>query len=121
MNEQLNKFRPPQSADIMPEVAYGTFSYAKNHSCKMWMRALPVEGNETNYKEFCASTIENLLNYGFRLCFYDKRTKIIKIDNHNLGKHNFFVVESVHGKKFMLFSCGMNQNNAEQFIGILPL
>lgn len=116
--EKLNdKFRLPIPSDVMDCVSLGSLSYAHKKSCEVWLRMLPQDENGKSLP-FSAKVVEELLKYGFRLCFDDVRNKMIKIGEHNLGKRDFLVVESMHGKKFIIFSCGMSEI---YFIGIVAL
>ena len=104
----------------MDFVRYGSLSYGHLQSCDLWLRVAPCD-EDGKKLPFDGNVIANLLKYGFRLCFADVRQKIIKIGEHNLGKRDFLVAESVHGKKFMIFSCGMSDQEPDMFIGIVPL
>ncbi|MBQ8437037.1 MAG: hypothetical protein IJX20_05250 [Alphaproteobacteria bacterium] len=110
-------FRTPIPSDVMDCVRYGSLCYDHMKSCNVWLRIAP---NDETGKElpFNADVIKGLLKYGFHLCFDDMRQKVIKIGEHNLGKRDFFVAESMHGKKFIIFSCGMSEI---YFIGIVAL
>ena len=120
MKELNNKFRSPIPSDVMDDVSYGSLCYGHMQSCNLWLRVVPSD--ETGKKlPFTVEVIEKLLKYGFRLCFTDVRKKLIKVDEHKLGKRNFLVAESMHGKKFIIFSCGMSEAEPDMFICIMPL
>ena len=120
MKNLNDKFRPPIPSDVMDCVRYGSLCYENKKSCNVWLRVAPQD-DDGKVLPFNADVIKGLLKYGFRLCFEDVRQKVIKIGKHNLGKRDFFVVESMHGKKFIIFSCGMSEQTPDMFIGVMPL
>ena len=120
MNSHNDNFRSPVPSDVMDCVRYGFLSYGDRQGCDMWLRIAPSD-EVGKILPFNGEVIASLLKYGFRLCFYDVRQKIIKIGEHNLGKKDFFIAESMHGKKFMIFSCGMSEQETNMFIGIVAL
>lgn len=119
--ENLNdKFRSPIPSDVMDCVRFGSLCYEHKKSCEVWLRVAPQDENG-KILPFNANVIGGMLKYGFRLCFDDVRNKLIKIGEHNLGKREFFVVESMHGKKFIIFSCGMSEQMPDMFWAVMPL
>jgi len=120
MKNFSNAFRPPIPSDVMDCVRYGSLCYDHMKICNVWLRIAPHDETGNNLP-FSTEVINGLLKYGFHLCFEDVRQKVIKIGEHNLGKRNFLVAESMHGKKFIIFSCGMSEYAPDLFIAVMPL
>ena len=109
----LDGFRPPQPADLMDNVSLCTYPWSNHISVKMWGCLAPKDEAGKSH-EFSIENVAKKLRYGCRVVSKSLQTREIVISNCCLGCLSFLVVETFHGKKFMVFSFKF-------FWGIKPL
>ncbi len=97
----LDGFRPPHPKDLMDNVSLCSYPWSNHISVRLWGCLKPQTDNGED-ENFSVENVAKKLRYGCRVASRSVRKKEIVVSNCNLGLTEYVVVETIHGKKFMV-------------------
>lgn len=101
--ENISLFREPKALDVLKGALIPTLQYGSDPQVNFASICVLEEIESLPLGYGFLETVKKYLAYGFRLLSEKAELIEIKIGQRSLGKRDAVIVESLHGKSFLVF------------------